>query len=365
MAMRPMRTSCNLPVNSESVANRPSRPTLNVECDLPDPHSARSWPIAAAMLQFPGTIPDGTAVSDVSPDTWAALLAPIVAAGFSELEIPSAWLRLGDLPQSRLSDFIQVIHNLNLTVSGVSVVRESIIHPVHGTRNLDFSHRTIDAAAAIGATIVCLGLHDALLPAQKEALWFWTQPGTQKPADPSVQALAVARYRELAEHAQQVGLEISLEMYEDTYLGSADEAVAFIEEIGHDAAGLNPDIGNIIRLQRPIEAWEYLLVTTLPYANYWHVKNYTRMEDPHRNIVLTAPAPLEFGIINYRTAVHYAISQGFQGAFVVEHYGGDGLSVSATNRDYLRRLLASPPHRTISATSPEILTERPDNMEDL
>lgn len=352
-------------METDSVSSQAARPSLNVGCDLPVSHSAAHWPIAAAMLQFPGIMQDGTAVTDASPETWTTLLEPIVAAGFCELEVPSAWLRLGDLTASRLNDFAQVIRHLKLNVPGVSVVRQSIIHPANWKRNLEFSHRTIDAAATLGAKVVCLGLHDALLPAQTEALWFWSQPGTPKPADPRVRTLAVARYRELAEHAQQLGLEISLEMYEDTYLGTADEAVAFIEDIGHDSAGLNPDIGNIIRLHRPVDHWEYMLTKTLPYANYWHVKNYSRMEDPQHGIVLTAPMPLEFGIINYRDAVRYAISHGFKGTFVVEHYGGDGLSVGARNRDYLRCILSSLLQQAHTTTSVEVFTKHPKNVEDL
>jgi hypothetical protein len=38
-----------------------------------------------------------------------------------------------------------------------------------------------------------------------------------------------------------------------------------------------------------------------------------------------------------------AIDAGFRGVFLTEHYGGDGLSVTATNREYLRRVL---PKRT-------------------
>jgi hypothetical protein len=41
-------------------------------------------------------------------------------------------------------------------------------------------------------------------------------------------------------------------------------------------------------------------------------------------------------VIDYRSAVKLALANGFQGVICVEHYGGDGLSVSATNRDYLR-----------------------------
>jgi hypothetical protein len=44
-------------------------------------------------------------------------------------------------------------------------------------------------------------------------------------------------------------------------------------------------------------------------------------------------------VINYRKAVRYALSVGFRGAFVTEHYGGDGLQVSSMNREYLRSIL--------------------------
>jgi hypothetical protein len=69
------------------------------------------------------------------------------------------------------------------------------------------------------------------------------------------------------------------------------------------------------------------------------VKNYYRAEDAGTGAVMTIPSPMEFGVINYREAVAFAIESGYRGAFCVEHYGGDGLSASATNRDYLRRIL--------------------------
>jgi hypothetical protein len=57
--------------------------------------------------------------------------------------------------------------------------------------------------------------------------------------------------------------------------------------------------------------------------------------------------------MNYRAAVKQAVHSGYRGAFCTEHYGGDGLSVSARNRDYLRGLLSqallSPARASISA----------------
>jgi sugar phosphate isomerase/epimerase len=318
-------------------------PALASPPDLKTPHQRSAWPIAAAMLQFPATSPTGVPVTNSGPELWRQHLQPVIDAGFTDVEVSTSWLRLGDLPPERVADFRDVLEDAGLSVPGISVVRQSVIHPERGRENLEFARRTIDAAAQLGVGVVCLGLHDQLLEAQKQATWFWTVPGPQRPDDPAVRDFAVRRYRDLAAYAAAVGVEISLELYEDTYLGTADEALRFLEDIDHPAVGLNPDVGNLIRQQRAVESWEYILSATLPHANYWHVKNYSRLEDPSRDLVLTHPASLELGYINYREAVRYAIAQGFKGAFVVEHYGGDGVSVGATNARYLRSILPGQP----------------------
>ena len=145
------------------------------------------------------------------------------------------------------------------------------------------------------------------------------------------------RLQELGRHAEELGILMSLEMYEDTFLGTADSAVRLVQDIGMDNVGLNPDIGNLVRLHRPIESWWEVVEKTLPYANFWHVKNYARDEDPAREAYFAVPAPMPSGLIDYRRAFRYAIEQGFEGVICVENYGGDGLSVCADNRDYLRR----------------------------
>lgn len=296
-------------------------------------------PIAAALLQFRPVDADGIPTHLLDSERWWRMLRPVAQSGYTAVEIPSAWLRLGDLDNRGLSEFRGVIDDLGLAVPGISVVRESVIHPENAAQNIAFSHRTIDAAAALGIDIVCLGLHDRLTPEQQRALWFWTVPGTPYPTDPDVRRAAVAAYRELAEHAQSVGVRLSLEMYEDTFLGRGRGAVTFLGEIDHPAVGLNPDIGNLIRRQGPIEDWREVLHLTLPHTNYWHVKNYMRLEDPASGTVLTHPTAIELGIIDYREALQMAADYGFDGAFVVEHYGGDGLSVGARNAQYLRSVL--------------------------
>lgn len=297
------------------------------------------WPIAAAMIQYPNRLPDGRSVQDSSPEEWAATLSEVADAGFSELDPTDSWLRLADLEPGRLDEFLAVARGLGLSIPAISTSRRSVIDPEHGDAYLDYSHGVIDTAARIGAWSVSFGLFGPLTPAQQAALWFWTVDGVRNPDDPEVWDKAVHRIRELGAHAAEVGVEVSLEMYEGTYLGTADGAVRFVEEVDLPNVGINADLGNLIRLHRPIEHWQSMMAKVAPFAKYWHVKNYIRMEDPATGAILSHPAPLESGIINYRAAIAMALAHGFDSPFLCEHYGGDGLSVCASNRAYLRQIL--------------------------
>jgi sugar phosphate isomerase/epimerase len=300
---------------------------------------ADSWPIAAAMLPFLSTTPSGVPVQDAPDEVWHAALAEVADAGFTEVDLTDSWIRPGDLSKPALERLGRVVADTGLHAEAISAIRRSVIDPETGDDNLAYSHRTIDAAAELGCSVVSVGLHRPLLPQQRAAQWFWTVDGPRDSDDAATWSRAVSRLRELGEHAASVGLQLSLEMYEDTLLGSADSAVRLAQDIDSDAVGLNPDLGNLYRLHRPIEPFLEALAKCLPYTNYWHVKNYYRLEDSATGTVLTAPAPMDTGSMDYRRAVKLALNAGFTGPFCVEHYGGDGLSVSAHNRDYIRRLL--------------------------
>ncbi|MGI4745889.1 MAG: sugar phosphate isomerase/epimerase family protein [Janthinobacterium lividum] len=266
-------------------------------------------------------------------------MSQIADAGFTEIDPTDCWLRVADLTQARRDEFKQALREVGLTVPAISTSRRSIIDPERGDEYLAYCHRVIDAAADLGAQSVCFGLFGPLTDAQKKVLWFWTVDGVRNPDDPAMYVRAVAGMRELGRHAAEVGLDIALEMYEDTYIGTADSAVKFVKDVDHPAVGLNPDLGNLVRLHRPVEHWASMVEKTMPYVRYWHVKNYLRIVDESKDIYLSAPAPLETGVISYRSAITQAIAHGFRGAFCCEHYGGDGLSVSAANRAYLKRIL--------------------------
>ena len=295
--------------------------------------TSEQWPIAAAMLPFPAS-------QDAPVDTWVDHLAEVAFEGFTEVDLTDSWIRAGDLAPGRIEELRDALVTVGLDPVALSAIRRSVIDPEAGDDNLAYSHRTIDAAAALGTKIVSVGLHRPLLPAQRTAFWFWTEEGPVDATDADTWALAVTRLRELGRHAAEVGVELSLEMYEDTLLGTAESAVRLVKDIDHPSVGLNPDLGNLIRLHRPIEDFQAAVAACLPVSNYWHVKSYFRDEDRNTGSYVALPAPMEMGMVSYRTAIRTAVEAGFTGPFCVEHYGGDGLSVSARNARYIRRMLA-------------------------
>lgn len=298
-----------------------------------------AWPIAAAMINFPGVLSDGTVVQGQPVEAWEDTLRQVADTGFSFVDPTDSWIRVADLSAERLAQFQQLLAEVGLVVGGISTARRSVIDAQHGEEYLAYGHRVIDTAATLGVADVSFGLFQALTDAQRKALWFWTAAGYHDSPDPEMWQLAVSRFSQLGRHAAEVGVQLSLEMYEDTYLGTADSAVRLLTDIGAANVWLNPDIGNLQRLHRPVEHWQAMVEKTVPYARYWHVKNYFRTEDATTGAIVTAPAPLELGVINYRMATRLAIANGFDGTFLCEHYGGDGLSVSGRNREYLHRIL--------------------------
>jgi sugar phosphate isomerase/epimerase len=303
------------------------------------PYTAENWPIAAAMLPFGSVDSHGGPIHDAEPEEWAKHLNLVARSGFTEVDPTDTWVRVGDLTPERLNEFQSVLKDAGLTIPAISTSRRSVVDPEHGKEYLEYSHRLLDVAASLGVPLVSFGFFQALKPAQQKALWFWLAEGWHDDESPEARSRAASLIRELAEHAQSNGQQITLEMYEDTYVGTADGAVQFLEEVGHEACGLNPDIGNFVRLHRPLEPVQDMLDKLLPYANYWHVKNYLRDEDPETGQVMTFPVPMEFGLINYRAAITQAVGLGFRGAFLCEHYGSDAITVIGKNRAYVRDIL--------------------------
>ncbi|GAA2230781.1 sugar phosphate isomerase/epimerase [Promicromonospora sukumoe] len=302
--------------------------------------TAENWPIAANMLSFGATAADGTPNLDAPAESWRAQLQQVADLGFTHVDPTDAWLSIGELTDSRFGDLLGVLKETGLTVPSVSTTRRSVVDARHGEDYLRLGHTIIDRAPQLGAEVVSFGFMQALTPAQQGALWFWLADGHHDDVDDTATyALAVSRIQELADHARDLRVQVSLEMYEDTYLGTPDLAVRFAHDVGRDNVGLNPDLGNLVRLHRPVEDIPTMFEKVLPLTNFWHIKNYTRDEDPATGSYATHPTPLVQGVVNYRAVIRRALELGFEGVFVCEHYGSDSLGVAAINREYIREVL--------------------------
>lgn len=300
---------------------------------------ADTWPIGANMLSFGGVDPDGRPLAEASSSVWASHLRQVKELEVDLIDPTDGWLPLAALDEARLDEFARVLDGEGLALSSISMTRNSVVDPVHGERNLRDAHRFIDVAARFGASVVNVGFMQGLTDAQRSAVWFWLEDGHRD--DPALRSLAIDRVRELGDHAAAAAVEISLEMYEDTYVGTADDAVKFVQDVAHDRVGLNPDLGNLVRLHRAVEPWEDMFEKVLPHANFWHIKNYTRDFDAATGAYSTSPVPLKYGYINYRKVIRRAIDLGYRGPFCCEHYGSDSLGVIAENVEYVRQVLRS------------------------
>lgn len=301
--------------------------------------TADNWPIGGNMLSFGNKTPDGTPLEQASSTLWASQVRQMKELGIDLIDPTDAWLSLARLSDARLEEFRRVLDGEGVELLGISMTRNSVIDAEHGLDNLETAKRYIDIAPGFGISIVNTGFMQALTPAQANAVWFWLEDGHHD--DPALRDLAMERIRQLGDLAAGNGVQISLEMYEDTFVGTPDEAVSFVTDVGHKAVGLNPDIGNLIRLHRELEPWPDMFEKVLPHSNYWHIKNYSRDYDPQSNSYATAPMPLKYGYVNYRQVIRRALELGYRAPFCCEHYGSDSIGVISENVAYIRQILTS------------------------
>lgn len=301
--------------------------------------TAETWPIGANMLTFGNTAPDGRPLQEADSRVWASQLRQVKELGVDQIDPTDAWLPLAKLSEDRLEEFRRVLDGEGLSLASISMTRNSVVDVEHGEANLADAKRFVEIAPSFGVDVVNTGFMQAFTPAQAKAIWFWLEEGHHD--DPALRDLALERIRELGDLGAQHGVQISLEMYEDTYVGTADEAVSFVTDLGHDNVGLNPDVGNLVRLHREVEPYEDIFEKVLPHANFWHIKNYSRDFDPATGAYSSTPLPLKTGYINYRKIIRRALELGYTGPFCCEHYGSDSLGVIAENVHYIRQVLAS------------------------
>jgi sugar phosphate isomerase/epimerase len=296
-------------------------------------------PVAGSTLAFAQSGMSQTEAAAAGPAFWEHELRRLAARGFAAVDFVDSWFPIWPLEPAQLGELRTAIAAAGLELAGVSFVRSSPIDPTDSERNLAQLARGIEAAAALGAPIVSIGFHRPLTPEQERGP-FWMHPAPTDDRGEKTWQLAADRVRLLADRCVELGLALTLELHEGTLLADSDGALRVLELVDRDNVGINPDIGNLVRVPGPLAEDPLETIERCGrHINYWHVKNYVRLEHPATGTILSAPCALGEGAIDYSRAIGTAHASGYTGPYCVEHYGGDPLWAMEQGRRYLDRLL--------------------------
>lgn len=266
------------------------------------------------------------------PGSWARQLRVLSNQGFTAVDLSELWLPMADLGEAEVQQLAAAIAETGMDVAGVSIVDIPLGNPDLQAQAQAKVRRAIGVTKRLGAAFLSLGFH--ALPAPGESMpprWTATDDGEFARIG---EALAV-----LAQEAGEVGIELTLEMFERGVLDRSANVLAIIAASGSDNVGANPDLANLLRAPWAIvEDWSETFAPLVPHLNYWHVKNGMRMPLPDGSAIYQ-PTDMGSGNIDYRSAIQKAIRGGFRGPLAIEHYGGDAIAQAALGRAYLERVI--------------------------
>lgn len=272
--------------------------------------------------------------------SWRNGLRQLKRSGFDRVDLLDNWLPFADITESEVDDFGNILADLGLTATGLGTSRRSLIDPQLSTENLDYTLRIVEVASRLGLRHVGLGFHPALIEAQKKSTAFWEHPGPPDDRTSENWDRATERLSIVCDFAAARGVDVNIELYEDSLFCTAADATRLTEAVDRKNFGINPDLGNIIRAATPLrEPWLVTFRGCVDHMTYWHLKNYTRSTPSQGGPFAVAATALGDGTIDYRLAVTEALRAGYAGPFVIEHYGGDALWMQERGRRYLERLL--------------------------
>ncbi|MBX6771411.1 MAG: sugar phosphate isomerase/epimerase [Chloroflexi bacterium] len=148
--------------------------------------------------------------------------------------------------------------------------------------------------------------------------------------------------RELARHAANHGIEISIEVHQHSIVDNSWSALHLLDLIDEPNVGVNPDLGNIFwTYDVPEETPEQAIVALAPRAKYWHCKNLRRVYIPENHHTIFLRVPLPDGEIDYRFALSAMVAAGYQGYLAIEGAQlGDQLSADGRSIAYVKGILA-------------------------
>lgn len=140
---------------------------------------------------------------------------------------------------------------------------------------------------------------------------------------------------EAATVAADLGVEISIEIHQNSIADNSWSALHLLELIDAPNVGVNPELGNIYwTYDIPEESCEDAIVALAPHANYWHCKSLYRVHIPDLETAIYVQVPLPDGEIDYRFAIAAMLEANYEGYLAIEgirdgdQFHQDGRSVA-------------------------------------
>ena len=140
---------------------------------------------------------------------------------------------------------------------------------------------------------------------------------------------------EVAGIAADQGVEISIEIHQNSIADNSWSALHLLELIDAPNVGVNPDLGNIYwTYDIPEESCEAAIAALASHVNYWHCKSLYRVHIPDLETAIYVQAPLPDGEIDYRFAIAALLDVNYDGYLAIEgvrdgdQFHQDGRSVA-------------------------------------
>jgi len=201
----------------------------------------------------------------------------------------------------------------------------------------------VRAAAALGANLVNSaiggGMRDPGGPGGK--VGERTAQGSSRQATEHDYALTADRFRDLADLAAENGVEIAIEMHQNSIADNSWGVLHLLDLIDRNNVGVNPDLGNLYwNYAVPEESNDTCITALAKRAKYWHCKQLQRVYIPEMQTSYFLKVPLPDGEIDYRFALSAMADAGYTGYVAIEGCReGDQLYRDAKSVDYVRQVL--------------------------
>ena len=168
-----------------------------------------------------------------------------------------------------------------------------------------------------------------------------TAQGSSRQASEHDYVLTADRFRAIADQAAEHGVEIAIEMHQNSIADNSWGVIHLLDLIDRKNVGVNPDLGNLYwNYAIPEESNEACIAALARRAKYWHCKQLQRVYIPELNCSYFLKVPLPDGEIDYRFALSAMAEAGYTGYVAIEGCReGDQLYRDARSVEYVRGLL--------------------------